>query len=175
MSVTQSKVLKNSNLCLDNFNQLADNQRMEQKTKKAQVVLAAIDEASQNFKFLLLQTNERRGKFWQNVTGKVEAEETFEEGGLREAIEETQLDLESIVDLVDLGLEYKFTDQHGRKVQEKCFLIILDKTWKVKIDPKEHVDLKWISPSEIQDGIVKYQSNLETLQKAKLILRHWGI
>ena len=50
---------------------------MEQKTKKAQVVLAAIDEASQNFKFLLLQTNQRRGNFWQNVTGKVEKEETL--------------------------------------------------------------------------------------------------
>ena len=148
---------------------------MEQKTKKAQVVLAAIDEASQNFKFLLLQTNQRRGNFWQNVTGKVEKEETFEEGGLREAIEETELELESIVDLVDLGLEFKFNDQHGRKVQEKCFLIILDKTWPVKIDPKEHEHFKWVSAEEISEGIVKYQSNLETLQKAKLILRHWGI
>jgi 8-oxo-dGTP pyrophosphatase MutT (NUDIX family) len=148
---------------------------MEQKTKKAQVVLAAIDEASQNFKFLLLQTNERRGSFWQNVTGKVEKEETFEEGGLREAMEETQLELESIVDLVDLGLEFKFNDQHRRKVQEKCFLIILDKTWPVKIDPKEHEHFKWVSAEEISEGIVKYQSNLETLQKAKLILRHWGI
>jgi 8-oxo-dGTP pyrophosphatase MutT (NUDIX family) len=160
---------------LDNFNQLADNQRMEQKTKKAQVVLAAIDEASQNFKFLLLQTNQLRGSFWQNVTGKVEKEETFEEGGLREAIEETELELESIVDLVDLGLEFKFNDQHGRKVQEKCFLIILDKTWPIKIDPKEHEHFKWVSAEEISEGIVKYQSNLETLQKAKLILRHWGI
>lgn len=160
---------------MDNFNQLADNQRMEQKTKKAQVVLAAIDEVSQNFKFLLLQTNQRRGNFWQNVTGKVEKEETFEEGGLREAIEETRLELESIVDLVDLGLEFKFNDQHGRKVQEKCFLIILDKTWPVKIDPKEHENFKWVSPEDISEGIVKYQSNLETLQKAKLILKHWGI
>lgn len=148
---------------------------MEQKTKKAQVVLAAIDENSQSFNFLLLQTNERRGKFWQNVTGKIEENETFEEGGLREAIEETQLQIESIVDLVDLGLSFDFTDQRQRKVHEKCFLIILDKKWDVKIDPKEHGDFKWIHQDEVQEGIVKFRSNFETLQKAKQILRHWGI
>jgi 8-oxo-dGTP pyrophosphatase MutT (NUDIX family) len=148
---------------------------MERKTKKAQVILAAIDESSQSFHFLLLQTNERRGKFWQNVTGKIEDEETFEEGGLREAMEETNLKIESIVDIVDLGLSYEFVDQHERKVHEKSFLIILDQKWDVKIDPKEHIAFKWIRIEEVEEGIVKYRSNLETLEKAKLILRHWGI
>jgi 8-oxo-dGTP pyrophosphatase MutT (NUDIX family) len=148
---------------------------MNQKTKKAQVILAAIDNESQSFKFLLLQTNERRGKFWQNVTGKIETEETFEEGGLREAIEETQLNIETIVDIVDLGLSYEFTDQRGRKVYEKSFLIICDAKWEIKIDPKEHIAFKWIEQSEVEEGIVKYRSNLETLEKAKLILRNWGV
>lgn len=147
---------------------------MEQKTKKAQVVLAAIDSMSRNFKLLLLQTNEQRGKFWQNVTGKIEGNETFEEGALREAIEETQLKVESIVDIVDLGLTYEFTDGRNRKVREKCFLIILDSIWNIKLDPGEHRDFKWISPEEIQEGIVEYRSNFETLEKAKLTLRQWG-
>jgi dihydroneopterin triphosphate diphosphatase len=148
---------------------------MERKTKKAQVILAAIDESSQSFQFLLLQTNERRGKFWQNVTGKIEEDETFEEGGLREAMEETHLKIESIIDIVDLGLSYEFVDQHGRKVKEKSFLIILDQKWDIKIDPKEHIDYKWIRTEEVEEGIVKHRSNLETLEKAKLILRHWGV
>jgi 8-oxo-dGTP pyrophosphatase MutT (NUDIX family) len=148
---------------------------MDQKTKKAQVVLAAIDKDSQNFKFLLLQTNVKRGQFWQNVTGKIEKSETFEEGGLREAIEETKLSIESIVDIVDLGMNFEFTDGRSRKVTEKCFLIILDTIWEVKIDPKEHQDYKWIQQEDVQEGIVKYRSNLEALEKAKLILRHWGI
>ncbi len=175
MSVTQGKPLKNAKLFLDNLNLVAHNHFMDQKTKKAQVVLAAIDKDSQNFKFLLLQTNERRGKFWQNVTGKVEEGETFEEGGLREAIEETQLKIESIVDIIDLGLTFDFTDQRGRKVHEKCFLIILDEMWKVIIDPKEHQNFKWINQEEAVDGIVKFRSNFETLTKARLILRHWGV
>lgn len=148
---------------------------MDQKTKKAQVILAAIDEPSQSFQFLLLQTNERRGKFWQNVTGRIEKGETFEEGGLREAIEESGLKIESIVDIVDLGLTYEFVDQRERNVREKSFLIICDNKWDITIDPKEHQDFKWVDQKEIEEGIVKYRSNLETLEKAKLILRHWGI
>lgn len=147
---------------------------MEQKTKKAQVTIAAIDANSQSFKFLILQTNERRGKFWQNVTGKVEENETFEEGALREAIEETQLKIESIVDLVDLGLSFNFTDKRGRKVHEKSFLIILDQTWEVPLDPHEHINSKWIDQDDVKEGIVKFTTNFETLEKAKLILRHWG-
>jgi len=148
---------------------------MNPKTKKAQVVLAAIDNDSHSFQFLLLQTNERRGSFWQNVTGKIEEHETFEEGGLREAIEETKLNIEAIVDIVDLGLSYDFIDQRNRKVHEKSFLIILDEKWDVTMDPKEHQSFKWIDQEEVEEGIVKFRSNLETLQKAKLILRHWGV
>jgi len=148
---------------------------MTKKTKKAQVVVAAIDEASQSFHILLLQTNQRRGQFWQNITGKIEEEETFEEGGLREAIEETGLKVESIIDMRDLGLTYEFTDQHGRKVTEKCFLFVLEKKWDVVIDPKEHQAFKWVALSEISPESVKYSSNFETLDKAIKTLRHWGM
>lgn len=148
---------------------------METKTRKAQVVLAAIDEVSHSFQILLLQTNQKRGLFWQNVTGKIDEGETFEEGGLREAIEETKLNIESIVDIVDLGLTYHFTDSRGRKVNEKCFLIILDKKWEITLDPHEHSAYKWVPVAEINDESVKYSSNFETLQKSISILRHWGV
>lgn len=147
---------------------------MTSKTKKAQVVLAAIDQSSQSFDFLLLLTNERRGSFWQNVTGKLEDGETFEEGALREAIEETKLKIDSVVDIVNLGLKYEFIDQHGRKCHEESFLIILDKKWDFKIDPHEHQDFKWVPVNEIHEGVVKFQSNFETLQKAQSLLKHWG-
>jgi len=147
---------------------------MANKTKKAQVVVAVIDQPSQSFQFLLLQTNERRGSFWQNVTGKLEDNETFEEGGLREAIEETQLNIEAIVDILSLGLKYEFVDQRERKVNEECFLIILDSKWNVVIDPSEHQNYKWVSLHDIKPGIVKFESNYECLVKAQNILKHWG-
>ncbi len=147
---------------------------MANKTKKAQVVVAVIDQPSQSFQFLLLQTNERRGSFWQNVTGRLEDNETFEEGGLREAIEETKLSIESIVDIVSLGLKYEFVDQRERKVTEESFLIILDSKWNVEIDPSEHQAYKWVPMSEIKPDSVKFESNYETLLKSQKILKHWG-
>lgn len=147
---------------------------MPNKTKKAQVVIAVIDQPSQSFQFLLLQTNERRGSFWQNVTGKLEDNETFEEGGLREAIEETKLSIESIVDIVSLGLKYEFVDQRERKVTEESFLIILDSKWNVEIDPSEHQGYKWVPINEIKPDSVKFESNYETLLKSQNILKHWG-
>ena len=147
---------------------------MSSKTKKAQVVLAAIDQSGQTFQFLLLQTNEKRGSFWQNVTGKLDEGETFEEGGLREAMEETQLKVEHIVDLMNLGLKYEFTDQRGRKCVEETFLIILDQPWEIKIDPHEHQSYKWVNLNEIHPDIVKFPSNFEPLVKAQGLLKHWG-
>ena len=147
---------------------------MANKTKKAQVVLAALDESRQSFVFLLLQTNERRGSFWQNVTGKVEDGETIEEGGLREAIEETQLNVESIVDIIDLNLVFEFVDQRERKVHEECFLIVTDQKWEISIDPHEHQAYKWIGIDDLTADIVKFSSNFEALLKSRKILKQWS-
>lgn len=147
---------------------------MANKTKKAQMVLAVIDIASQSYEFLLLQTNEKRGSFWQNVTGKIEDGETFEEGGLREAIEETALSIESIIEITGLGLKFDFIDLRGRDVHEECFLIILDSKWKVKIDPHEHQDHKWVPLKDIARESVKFESNYEALKKSISILKQWG-
>ena len=148
---------------------------MENKTKKAQVVLATVDSERQSFNFLLLQTNEKRGSFWQNVTGKIESGETFEEGGLREAIEETKLSVESIIDIVDLGLTYDFVDERKRNCHEKSFLLVLDHKWDVKIDPKEHQNFKWVKLEELNPEMVKHRGNFEALEKSAHMLKHWGL
>lgn len=147
---------------------------MSHKIKKAQVVLAIIDQSSHSFQFLLLQTNERRGSFWQNVTGKIDDGETFEEGGLREAMEETKLPIESIIDMINLEMRYDFIDSRDRKVHEECYLIILEKKWDVRIDSHEHQNFKWVTINEINRDSVKFESNFETLQKSIKILKHWG-
>ncbi len=148
---------------------------MENKTKKAQVVLAVLDSDRQSFDFLLLKTNERRGSFWQNITGKIEKDETFEEGGLREAIEETGLKVEHIIDIIDLGISHDFTDEKKRNCHEKSFLLILDHKFTVKIDPKEHQDFKWVELEKIHKDMVKHRGNFETLEKSAFMLKHWGL
>lgn len=147
---------------------------MANKTKKAQVVLAVIDQESHSFAFLLLQTNEKRGSFWQNVTGKVENNETFEEGGLREAIEETALPVEKIVDLIPLGLTFEFTDSRERRIHEECFLLVLESRWQVKIDPHEHQSFHWVNAEDLRPESVKHASNFECLKKSLSLLTRWG-
>lgn len=44
---------------------------MGERHRKVQVVIAAISHKNQ-FDILLLETNQKRGEFWQNVTGSVE-------------------------------------------------------------------------------------------------------
>lgn len=148
---------------------------MTQKTKKAQVVIAAVDHEQNSFSLLLLQTNQKRGEFWQNVTGKVDENETFEEGGLREAIEETHLKIEDMVEMLDLELTYNFIDARKRDVHEESFLLVFDKKWNVIIDPKEHQDFKWVNINDVTQDDVKHKSNFETIRKSQKLLKHWGM
>ena len=122
----------------------------------------------------MLQTNKKRGSFWQNVTGKVEIGETLDEGGLREAIEETGLKVENILDFIDLNLAFEFIDQRGRKVEEKCFLIILDKKWDVILDPLEHEHFKWVRIQDINSESVYHSSNFRAIEKTIHLLNRWG-
>jgi len=147
---------------------------MDSKHKKAQVVITAIDSKRQSFNVLLLQTNQKRGEFWQNCTGKMEVGESYEEGALREALEETAIKVEHIVDFLELGLSFEFIDQRNNDVIEKCFLMIIDEPVKIKIDPHEHQNYKWIHIEDITPNCVFYGSNYEALNKAQILLKHWG-
>jgi 8-oxo-dGTP pyrophosphatase MutT (NUDIX family) len=146
---------------------------MSKKTRKAQVVVAAIDSERQSFCFLLMQTNEKRGSFWQNITGKIEENETYDEGALRETIEETGLNVEYIVDMIDLKLTHEFVDERKRDVHEKSFLFIVDKRWPVKIDPHEHQGFKWVQLESIHPEMVKHKGNFEAIESGVRILKSW--
>lgn len=143
---------------------------MEGRHKKVQVIIAA-PTPSGEWAFLILKTNQARGRFWQNVTGSLEGKETFEEGALREAQEETALPIESILDIQDLGLLFSFTDRWKRKVEERAFLLICDQQWKPTLSAHEHEDWRWIPLSEISPKSVAWPNNAEALAKAARILR----
>ncbi len=141
---------------------------MAHKTRKAQVVITALDAQSQSVSYLLLQTNKSRGSFWQNVTGKVDAGESYEEGAVREVIEETSVKPEWFVHFIDLKLAHNFIDGWKRDVHEKSFLLIVDRKFKVKIDPNEHQSHKWVN--SIKRSMVKHAGNWEAIEKAQKIL-----
>lgn len=141
---------------------------MAKKTRKAQVVIAALDAKSQSLAYLLLQTNIHRREFWQNVTGKIDKGESYEEGAIREAIEETNLRPEWIVNFIDLKLTHKFIDERKRNVHEKSYLLILDRIFDVTLDPHEHQDYVWVG--EPNRFSVKHEGNYEALLKSREII-----
>jgi 8-oxo-dGTP pyrophosphatase MutT (NUDIX family) len=157
------------------FKDVLHNEWMQTKTRKAQVVIAVLDSDSQSFSFLLLQTNKKRGEFWQNVTGKIDEGETYEDGALREVMEETGVSVELIVDMVDLKISHEFIDERKRNCHEKAYLLVLDKKWDVKIDPHEHQDHRWVAMESITPKVVKHQGNFEALEKSLNLLKHWGL
>lgn len=132
------------------------------KKRKAQVAIFHLDEQQQKV-FLLLKTNKKRGEFWQNVTGSVEDGESYQEGAIREAIEETGLKDKNIKKISPTEVCFQFIDRWEREVKEKTYLIQVKKPWEVEIDEKEHCKYKWVPAKELKPQSVKYISNYLTL------------
>lgn len=140
--------------------------------RKAQVVLIAPNSQGQ-ISVLLLQTNEKRGNFWQNITGSVEKKEDFLAGATRELKEETGAKLEQ-GEMVELDLCFEFYDRKNRLVEERCFLFMSPCSLNIRIDPKEHQRYRWISLNDIKEDDYKYPSNYHTFLVAKKYVESKG-
>jgi len=137
---------------------------MEKRKVQAVIYYSAPDKTKY---FLLLKMNEKRNFYWQNITGGVEASEDFEAAALREAQEETNLDINNILKVTPINKDFSFTDQWENKVFEKVFAIETKGEWEVIIDPSEHCDHKWISDAEITRESVHFESNFQALELAR--------
>lgn len=132
--------------------------------RKVQVVIFRTS-ASGEKEFLILLTNERRGNFWQSVTGGVETGEEFKAAALRETIEETACPNEKMKRLIDMKLDFEFHDQWGNDVIEKIFLLEIEGDFNIKLDPSEHQDYKWVNQSLIDDKTVKFEMNYKAINE----------
>lgn len=134
--------------------------------RKAQVVLFT-NAGDKSKHFLLLKMSGQRNFLWQNVTGSIEDNETFQEGAIREAIEETGLRLKNIKSIIESKLIFTFHDQWQKDVIEKVFAIECHDFWKIKLDSTEHCEYNWIKESELNESSVHYMSNYDALVWAK--------
>jgi len=141
--------------------------KSSKKHKKVQVATIARNNTNgqNNYQLLLLQTNQQRGQFWQNMTGSVEADESFLEAAAREIQEETGISIEA-TKLIDLGLEFNFNDQWQREVTERCYLLLLQNPVEIKIDPKEHQAYVWKNIQDVNTQDFKFQSNYAVFKHA---------
>jgi len=91
-------------------------------------------------------------RFWQSVTGSLEADETPLEAAVREIGEETGLAVQSTA-VCDWQLQNRFpipprwAQRYApgtRANLEHAFSLCLDTPCPVRIDPAEHDDLRWV-------------------------------
>lgn len=114
---------------------------------------------------LLLKMRPDRGGHWQPVTGSVEEGEEYVEGALREAEEETGFRFERRPQF--MGLEYEFEGRWG-PARERAFLLPLlggDAPPQPTLDPKEHVEFRWVSPAEAL-SLVHFDTNRRAIERA---------
>jgi 8-oxo-dGTP pyrophosphatase MutT (NUDIX family) len=145
---------------------------MEDRHKKIQAVIVRKNEANPHWDVLLLKTNERRGHFWQNVTGSVDEGELYQDALFREVEEETSITKDNIQDVVDLPFLFEFTDQWKKEVTEKCFLVITKNKYEITLDPGEHVEFKWLPINEVNESHLKYESNYQCVHASRDILEN---
>lgn len=139
---------------------------MNKKRNKVQVLIinAGRDKA------LLLQTNQRRGQFWQNLTGGVDEGETLDAGAQRELFEETGFEL-SQGELKRTDLIFEFTDQYQSDVTEYCYTFVLNSPGlSPKIDPGEHDQFAWKDIASLTESDYGFPSNYQLLIHGRKLL-----
>lgn len=141
------------------------------KKRKVQVVIICRCHLTKQkvLLLLLLQTNEKRGSFWQNVTGGVKKQETFRQAAIREIEEETGLSIGDLNGkLLSLNINHFFENKKKQSVHEKSFLLFFEsqKLLKIRMDNKEHQHYYWAKCSKIKAQNFGYISNYEVFQKA---------
>lgn len=140
---------------------------------KVQIVIFKKEE--KDWEALLLQTNVRRGEFWQNVTGSVEDHDSeIIEGAFREVEEETSVKKNEVIKFFTLPLVYKFRDQWGRDIEEFTFVFIVKANAKIKLDPSEHQNFQWLKCEVIEKNHYKYSSNFEVYQAGLKWVKQYG-
>jgi len=133
--------------------------------RKVQIVILSQNHETKDLEALVFKTNKERGSFWQNVTGSVEDNESFDDAAVRELIEETGVDPTHIKQhIFDMESEFFFIDRKERRAQEKVYYYLGPK-WDIKIC-EEHIDFKWLSAQGIHRDLYKYESNYQALTKA---------
>ena len=135
---------------------------------KVQVVILS-NTKKQTF-CLLLQTNEKRGSFWQNVTGSVEPSDTnTQDAALREVLEETGLS-NDLGEIYPLNYSFHYEDKNSAILTEDCFLFITNNCPQVTISALEHSNYKWVALDELGPKAYGHESNYDVFKRSLLKL-----
>jgi 8-oxo-dGTP pyrophosphatase MutT (NUDIX family) len=141
---------------------------MESFRKALVVIVWRSQPGAADAKVLILKLLGKRGGFWQTVTGGVEKAESFAEGALREAQEETGLQFDREPQY--LGLEQTFESRHGGESHEKAFYLPVfggASPPEPRLDGKEHDEFAWVTPSA-GAAQVRFPFNARAIERASV-------
>lgn len=127
--------------------------------KKVQVVIIAENE------LLLFEFNNQIPNNYvgfQNITGSVEGEETFEEAAIRELGEEAGIDSK----VIDIHKEFKFFDRWKKDCVEKVYLCHLPKKPEITLN-EEHLFYKWVPMNKVVVSDYTFPTNFEAFEACK--------
>ncbi|MGA9523677.1 MAG: NUDIX domain-containing protein, partial [Myxococcaceae bacterium] len=129
------------------FAGIFDAQISEHRPERRTISCAVTRGEGADLRVLLLRRTSARGGFWQIVTGRIEPGESPEQAAAREVREETGGGLPV------RSLDYRHSFAFGEEVppqvfEETAFAARWPKGAEVRIDPKEHDGLEWVSPEE---------------------------
>jgi len=140
--------------------------------EKVQIVILVRDESKINV--LLLKTNEKRGGFWQNITGAVEQNDfSTWSAARREVLEETGIELAE-ENLINLEESFEYFD-HNRNTSyiEKIYLGVIEELPTINLSP-EHQSYELKPSNEIKEDIYKFKSNYKAFLESMTYLRERG-
>lgn len=138
---------------------------MNPKKPKQKALVVVLWKSEQNSQVLLLKVTPERGGFWQPVTGHVEPGESYLDAALREASEETGFTFTDPPQY--LGMEYQFEGRFGPALERAYSLTVAASSTPPtpKLDPKEHTDFQWCTPSEALQAVT-FPANREAIYRA---------
>ncbi len=122
---------------------------------------------------LLFKLTEERGGHWQPVTGGLDDGESFPDGALREAREETGFRFRGKPRSLDH--EFRFEGRWGPAVERAFLLQVPGRGAKAgllapRLDPREHVAAAWALPEEALQ-LVPFEAQRQGLRRALARLR----
>jgi 8-oxo-dGTP pyrophosphatase MutT (NUDIX family) len=127
--------------------------------KKVQVVIIA-EEGLLLFEFNNQIPNNYAG--FQNITGSVEGDESFEEAAIRELAEEAGIDSA----VIDISKEFSFFDRWKKHCVEKVYLCYLNKKPEIVLN-EEHLFCKWVPINDVVITDFTFPTNFEAFEVCK--------
>jgi dATP pyrophosphohydrolase len=137
---------------------------MSARTTQVEIIVFKIIE--NEIRFLLLKRNERKGDFWQPVTGGVEGEESLLQTVKRELQEETGIkEYSRIIDNVHY---FEFNSEGYSLLKEHVFGVEVPPDTKIELS-SEHTEMRWCLLDESL-ALLKYDSNRTAFKKLSSLL-----